>query len=276
MMPGQYTSKITVQDSNAVNSPQEVSIALTIYNAGSDSSPFGVIELPQQSSTVSGSIPVTGWALDDVGIESVRIYAQKGSSSSYIGEAVWVEGVRTDIETAYPGYPNHYRAGWGYMLLTHFLPQGADGVYTIYAVARDTEGHETTLGTRTVTVDNANRVKPFGAIDVPQQGGEVSGKEYVIWGWVLTPSPNYIPYDGSTIGIYIDGQFIGHPVYNVYRSDLAALFPGYMNSNGASGYFYFDSTPYTNGLHSIQWVVTDSAGNSDGIGSRYFIIDNPE
>jgi hypothetical protein len=30
-----------------------------------------------------------------------------------------------------------------------------------------------------------------------------------------------------------------------------------------------------NGVHTISWVVTDDAGVSDGIGSRYFTVQNP-
>jgi len=41
------------------------------------------------------------------------------------------------------------------------------------------------------------------------------------------------------------------------------------------GYFYLDSTSYAYGMHTIQWTARDSAGNSDGIGSRYFSIDFP-
>jgi hypothetical protein len=72
----------------------------------------------------------------------------------------------------------------------------------------------------------------------------------------------------------VDGKNIGHPIYNNYREDIAALFPGYTNSNGAIGYFYLDTTGYENGIHTIQWTATDNAGNTDGIGSRYFSILN--
>jgi hypothetical protein len=72
----------------------------------------------------------------------------------------------------------------------------------------------------------------------------------------------------------VDNKFVGRPVYNNYRADIAALFPGYANSNGAVGYFYLDTTVYENGVHTIHWIVTDNAGNSDGVGSRYFIIQN--
>jgi hypothetical protein len=72
----------------------------------------------------------------------------------------------------------------------------------------------------------------------------------------------------------VDGVVLGHPTYNVYRADIAALFPGFANSNGASAFFLLDTTPYADGLHTIQWTATDNAGNSDGIGSRYFLIQN--
>ncbi|MCP5054775.1 MAG: hypothetical protein GY940_46855, partial [bacterium] len=90
----------------------------------------------------------------------------------------------------------------------------------------------------------------------------------------LTPQPNTIPIDGSTITVWVDGVALGNPVYNKYRSDIAALFPNYNNSNGAIGYFYLDTTGYTNSVHTIQWTVKDDAGNFDGIGSRYFTINN--
>jgi hypothetical protein len=220
------------------------------------------------------SIPVTGWALDDIGVESVKIYRSDNGSLAYIGDAVFVEGARPDVEASYPGYPNNSRAGWGYMMLTNFLPNGGNGTYTLHAIATDIEGNEVTLGTKTITGDNANAVKPFGAIDTPIQGGEASGTGYINWGWALTPQPNTIPTDGSTIHVYVDGINLGNPVYNNYRADIATLFPGYNNSNGAAGYFYLDTTAYTNGLHTIQWAATDDAGNTDGIGSRYFTIYN--
>jgi len=113
---------------------------------------------------------------------------------------------------------------------------------------------------------------PFGTIDTPAQGGAVSGSSYVNFGWVLTPLPNTIPKDGSTLQVWVDGVPLGHPVYNQYRQDIAELFPNYKNSNGAVGYFYLDTTPYENGVHTIQWTAVDDAGNTDGIGSRYFSI----
>ncbi|UCH95140.1 MAG: lamin tail domain-containing protein [Candidatus Aminicenantes bacterium] len=267
---GTYTGTITISDPNAINSPQTLPVTLQVYKPGFTSAPFGDFATPIHGSLVRSSIPVTGWVLDDIEVVSVKIY----NGPDYVGDAVFVEGARPDVEQAYPGYPKNYQAGWGYMMLTYFLPNGGNGTYTIYAKAIDAEGNQMTLGSKTIHVDNANAVKPFGAIDTPVQGGTASGSNYINWGWVLTPQPNCIPTDGSTINVYVDGVNLGHPTYNIYRSDIASMFPYYCNSNGAVGYFYLDTTAYENGVHTIQWTAADNAGNTDGIGSRYFTIQN--
>jgi hypothetical protein len=273
---GTYHAPLTIFANGATNNPQTVSVTLHVYKPGKSKLPFGTFETPTNNSTIRSSVPFTGWVLDDVGVQSVKIYRQGGGSLIYIGDGVLVEGPRPDVEQAYPHYPFNYKAGWGYMMLTNFLPNKGNGTFTITAIATDMEGHQVKLGSKTVTLDNVNAVKPFGAIDTPAQGGTASGANYVNWGWVLTPQPNSIPIDGSTINVWVDGVNLGNPGYNNYRSDIAALFPGYANSNGAVGYFNIDTTAYSSGIHTIQWTATDSAGNTDGIGSRYFAIENSD
>ena len=270
---GPYATTITVSSSNAGNSPQYITVYLNISDCV-DEPPFGSFDTPIDGSTVMSSIPVTGWALDDSGVEYVKIFRGPAHNLVYIGDAVFVEGARPDVETIFPGYPNNSRAGWGYMMLTNFLPNGGNGTFTIHAIATDNTGNQVTLGTKTIYCDNANAVKPFGAIDTTTQGGTASGSSFINWGWVLTPQPNYIPTNGSTINVYVNGVHLGHPTYNIYRQDIASLFPGYANSNGAAGYFYLDTTAYEDGTHTIQWTARDNQGNTDGIGSRYFTIQN--
>jgi hypothetical protein len=270
MSVGTYNGAITISDPDASNSPQKVNVYLNIKNTSQDQPPFGDFATPDNNSIVYGSIPVTGWVLDDVEVMSVKIY----NGNNYFGDAVFVKGARPDVEQAYPGYPKNYRAGWGYMLLTNFLPNQGNGTYVINAKAVDSAGKQVTLGSKTIKADNANAVKPFGAIDTPAQGGSASGSSFANWGWALTPQPKQIPIDGSTINVYVDGVKLGHPTYNRYRSDIATLLPGYANSNGAVGLFYLDTTAWENGVHTIQWTVTDNQGVMDGIGSRYFSIQN--
>ncbi|MCP4155153.1 MAG: hypothetical protein GY757_45935 [bacterium] len=273
---GSYTATLTVNDlvDNTVNSTETVAVTLNVYTSGSTEAPIGVFSTPINGSTVSSSVPFTGWVLDDLGVVGVGLYREDGDALAYIGDALLVEGARPDVETAYPGFPHNYTSGWGYMMLTNFLPTG-DGTYVIHARATDIEGNVSQLGTTTITVNNSEAVKPFGAIDTPSQGGMASGS-ITNSGWILTPLPNIIPTDGSTINIYVDGVNLGNPLYNLYREDIAALFPGYANSEGAQVDFDFDTTGCENGVHTIAWSAEDNAGNADGIGSRYFSIWNEE
>jgi Leucine-rich repeat (LRR) protein len=278
LLSGNYNGTVTITDPNADNSPVTVDIYLDIKAKSKEKPVFGSFDTPVHGAKVCSSLAVTGWAVDDVEVSTVKIFRNPVTGQEtgliYIGDAVFVEGSRPDVETKYPGYPKSCQAGWGYMMLTNFLPNGGNGTYVITAVATDSSGNEVSLGSKTITCDNANAVKPFGAIDTPTQGGNASGSSFINWGWVLTPQPDYIPTDGSTIYVWLDGVNVGQPTYNIYRSDIAGLFPGYANSNGAAGYFYLDTTAYKNGVHTIQWTVTDSGGNTDGIGSRYFSIMN--
>lgn len=271
---GTYQGVVTVMDPAATNSPQTIAVTLNVYDADTTAEPFGEFATPLDNSSAAGSIPVTGWVLDDIGIEHVKIHREESGTLVYIGDAVFVEGARPDVQGTFPEYSANYRAGWGYMLLTNFLPGQGNGTFVLHAVAMDKEGNSVTLGTKTINCNNADAVKPFGAIDTPAQGGTASGNAYINWGWALTPQPNYIPTDGLTISVWVNGVKVGSPVYNNYRSDIATLFPGYANTDGAVGYFYLDTTAYENGVHTIQWTVTDSGGNTDGIGSRYFTIEN--
>jgi len=247
-------------------------------NSQAIDTPFGSFDTPIDNSTVCSSVPFTGWALDDEKVESVKIYIEQGSDIIYIGDAIFVEGARPDIGETYPDYPYNTRAGWGYMMLTNFLPNSGNGSFTFHAIASDSKGNNTTLGIKTINVDNANAVNPFGAIDTPAPGEIISGSSFKIQGWILTPMPNKIPEDGSSINVYIDSVDIGNPQYNIPRADIANYFPDYANSSGAACTYTLDTTSYSNGIHSLSFVAVDDAGNKDGIGSRYFYIenDNPE
>jgi N-acetylneuraminic acid mutarotase len=244
--------------------------------------PFGWFDTPVHGATeITGAIPVTGWALDDHPGTELEIYRDpmpgeptRSNGKVYIGDATFVPGARPDVAAAYPTYPNADRAGWGYMLLTNMLPGNGNGAFTLHAYAYDDLGLATLLGSKAITCTNATATRPFGTIDTPAQGQSVSGSAYNVFGWALTPQPGTIPTDGSTLQVYVDGVPLGHPTYNLYRSDIATLFPGYANSDGAVGLFVLDTTTLSNGIHTIAWAVTDDLGRSDGIGSRYFWVQN--
>ena len=279
----QQSGTVVVSSSDPGYSPATLTVTLNVAPAGGSAPPFGSFDTPGEGATVSGEVGVTGWAIDDIGIAGIDIFRSPlpgeptgANGLVFLGTATLVPGARPDVEAAYAVRPLAEQAGWGYMLLTNMLPNQGNGRFELHAIARDVDGYSVALGYRTINAQNGRLDGlPFGTIDTPGQGQTVSGT-INNFGWAV--SPNLIPTDGSTIGIYIDNVLVGRPTYNLVRSDIAGFFPSYPNttgSNGAVGHFELDTTQYANGVHTIAWVVTDSAGRSQGIGSRYFTIANP-
>jgi Divergent InlB B-repeat domain len=277
---------ITLTDGSETSATINLTVAL--YLTGTTKPPIGFVDTPLENSIgVTGAIPITGWAVDDLEVTGVTICRAAvgaevapvdancgGAAQIFVGSGIFIEGARPDVQAAYPAYPRNDSAGWGFMLLTNTLPNQGNGTFAFYVYARDREGHAALLGTRTMTCDNAHAGSPFGTIDTPGQGETVTGSAYVNFGWALTQNPKYIPIDGSTLMVYVDGVPIGNPSYNFYRSDVANAFPGLANSNGAVGFRVIDTTTLSNGLHTIVWTATDSAGMTSGLGSRFFRVSN--
>jgi hypothetical protein len=275
---GQHTGSVVITPADsAAYSPATLTVTLNVSPAGGTAPPFGSFDTPTEGTAVSGEVGVTGWALDDIGVVAVDIYRSPTEEEPqnfliFLGTSTFVPGARPDVQTAFGTRPLAEQAGWGYMLLTNVLPNQGNGAFTLHAIARDVEGYTVSLGSRRIVGQNTGSLLPFGTIDTPRQGETVSGT-ILNWAWAL--SVNGIEEDGSTLAVYIDGNFVGRPVYGGYRSDVATLFPGYPNSNGAVGYFVLDTTLYANGIHTVAWGVIDKAGQARGIGSRYFTIANP-
>jgi hypothetical protein len=279
---GTVSGAITFNVVGASNSPGSVTVTLSTYPTGTSAAAFGAFETPLNLATnVNGSIPVTGWALDDVVVSAVRILRdpvvpEPAGAPLFVGSATFIEGARPDVAAAYPAYPMEARAGWGYLLLTNQLPAQGNGTFKLYAYADDAEGHSTLLGTRVITLNNAAATTPFGAIDTPSQGGVVTG---VVnnFGWVLSPGTGRadVPGGGS-VTVFIDGNPVGTPAGWASRSDIVAAFPQaqYSGVQNALAVFSFDSNTLSNGVHSISWSVTDNKGQQAGVGSRYFSVWN--
>jgi hypothetical protein len=285
---GTVAAAITLSLVGASNSTGPINVTLTLFLNGTSANPFGNVDTPIDNRTgVTGAVPFTGWTLDDIDVTRVMICRAAfgaevapidpncaGRAQIFVGFAVFIDGARPDVAGAYPAYPANTRAGWGFMVLTNMLPSQGNGTFQFFMWAQDREGHAFLLGTRTMTCANASATLPFGAIDTPGQGGVASGSAYVNFGWALTPLPKTIPTDGSTISVLVDGVTAGTASYNNLRPDIAALFPGLNNSNGAIGFRVLDTTTLTNGTHTISWVVSDNQGATEGIGSRFFTVSN--
>jgi Tol biopolymer transport system component len=270
-----------------------ITVSLNTYSQTLSGSPFGSFDTPTSGTAgVAGSIGVTGWALDDVEVTEVTVCRGRVAGEApaadqrcggdpqqaYIGDATFVDGARPDVETQFPSWPLVSRAGWGYLMLTNFLPNRGNGPFTLTAYALDTEGHVTALGKKSISCDNAHSAAPFGAIDTPGQGAVVTG---IVGntGWVLSPRvARADPPGGGVVRVLVDGIDKGAPASTLWtaRADLQALFPKaqYPGVDTALGIFGLDTTTLSDGVHTIAWIVTATAGGTSGVGSRFFTVFN--
>ncbi|MCX6546028.1 MAG: FG-GAP-like repeat-containing protein [Acidobacteria bacterium] len=283
---------VTMTSPSASNSPLSVPVTLTVSRPGASALPFGAFDTPGDGTTgMQGSFAVTGWALDDVAIDRVEIWrdlvpgedgrhayitdpAHPAFGKVFIANPLFVTDARPDVESFYPSYPFANRAGWGYLLLSWGLEGQGNGPYTLYAYAFDVDGHSASLGTKTIAVDNAHASKPFGSIDTPGYGETRSGT-FVNFGWALTPAGDAsCRIDNGHVFVTVDSLPAALVSYGDARADIAASFPGFLNSANASGAYYVNTTTLTNGRHQIGWLVYDNCGRGDGIGSRFFNVLN--
>ena len=278
---GSITGLVNITFTGAGRPSGPLTVGLNLYAQNSPAAPTGALDTPANGVTgVTGSIPVTGWALDDIEVVRVRILRDPVGSEPAtlipIGTATFVDGSRPDVAALFPITPRRTRGGWGYLMLTNFLPNLGTGTFRIHAFADDVEGRTTLLGTRTITCTNSTATAPFGAIDTPDQGATVSGAVYHNFGWVLSRAPALAHPPAGTVTVMVDGVPAGSPEGWVSRADLTALFPAatYPGVTNALGVATLNTTALTNGLHTIAWVVTASDGQAAGIGSRYFTVQN--
>jgi hypothetical protein len=284
------TGSITLALTGALNAVGPINVRLTTVAATAPASPpFGVIDTPIGDATVlAGSIAVTGWTLDNIGVKRVELWRDLlGSETTppfvstpsdprngkvFIANATFVDGARPDVEALNPTMPLASRAGWGYLLLTWGLANQGNGTYTLYAYAFDEENNLGTIGTKTIIVSNNTATKPFGSIDTPAIGGDASGPNF---GWGLTPKVNgaaTCKIQPSGVQVSIDSGPLQPVVYGDARTDIAGAFPGFSNSAAAGGHFIFDWSTLTPGVHTIGWLITDDCNRADGVGSRFFNV----
>lgn len=112
--------------------------------------PFGYVDSPAAGTVVRGNrLAVTGWALDDTGVDHVRVYVD----GRYRGEAK-LTGARPDVARGYPAYAHGSETfGWGIELTIELTPGG----HALLAQAVDTSGATRDIGTVVFSAAAAKR-----------------------------------------------------------------------------------------------------------------------
>ncbi|HEY0514438.1 MAG TPA: hypothetical protein VGH73_21225 [Thermoanaerobaculia bacterium] len=227
----------------------------------------------------AGLMPLTGWALDDNGIQAVDILVD-----GLVAGRATLGRARAGVTARFPGYPDSPGPGFAFQLdTTHYL----NGLHTVAARVRSRAGEVVVLPPQTIYFNNVeSNLQPFGQIEFPQPQAEMRGKcnadrnrrFSVVSGYALdagtTPTDTGIGY----VELLIDRSFFANSqtdcsysaltggytdCYGIRRVDIERIFPGLKDSPHSGFRFVIDvgdliASGY---LNQGQHVLTIRAGD---------------
>jgi sugar lactone lactonase YvrE len=220
------------------------------------------IDAPNANSgTLSGTVMVSGWAVDAVsGISTVQIMID-GVPASLVQPAM----PRPEVCAAFPGTVHCPNVGWRYALDTTAL---TDGAHTLQIVATSAQGCRI-IRSAPFSCSNADLRVAHGAvsvIDAPVEASVVSGKVNVA-GWAVDAAQHV-----TSVTVAVDGVSLGTAQYGVSRPDVCVIFSDRFDCPGVGWAYSLDSALLTNGPHTIQVLAT--AGSDHFIATRAFNVRN--
>ncbi len=247
------------------------SIGFTVTSGGNP--PWADLDYPAQGSTVSGTTPIQGWALDNLivsesAIQVINVYID-GNFYGSLGPASFT--VRNDICGTWPGRPNcpnvGYSTPWNSLTV-------ANGVHTFQTFAVDGSGQVGASNVHFVTVNNTN--PPNLGLDLPAIGSTISGTVN-IQGWALdsASSPESpinrteVYLDGALYATYLPGSGPS-PV----RADICNIWPARPGCPNVGFGGSFNTTVFSNGVHSMYARSYDSNGQNNVSATNSFTINN--
>jgi hypothetical protein len=99
--------------------------------------PFGALDFPAQGAQVTAESPVAGWALDDRGVQQIRVYVD-----GHLINSGGLTQERPDVAKMFPQYARGSQKH-GFLLLMGF---DAPGPHAIVIQAVDTDGATRDIG----------------------------------------------------------------------------------------------------------------------------------
>lgn len=221
----------------------------------------GSLDAPANGALTARQVSVKGWALDGSGVAKIEVLVD----GSLKGTAQYGSS-RPDVAKVFPDYQNS-SSGYQYTLDTRTL---TNGQHQLVVREVGNNGTVTVLGSQSFNNQNLPAV---GSIDAPSYLSTIKGTA-TVQGWYLDGS------DVAKIEVSVDGKVLGQGQYGGLRTDVAAVYSNYQNSN--SGYqFSFDTKQFPDGQHVITVKETGLNGTTSTLsttvcisnGDPYTLID---
>ena len=146
-LPGHHTLTIRVGDIlGQTTNVAEIPVFFRCDEALSNEGAIGFIDRPEPILTLAGAVKVRGWTVDWEGVHKIAVLVD----NQFMGDAV--HGfLRSDVTSAYPGYPESAAPGFEFTLDTTLLSNGA---HNLQVVVTDHHGVTTMIGERRIRVSN--------------------------------------------------------------------------------------------------------------------------
>jgi len=270
-------------------------VALEFTNTAQLLMPFGAIEFPERNAEMRGNCNlsdpsrrysvVQGFAVDpgigptDTGVGFVELLIDGALFANtrtdcffapFNGGLTNCYGItRLDIERAFPRLRDAPQSGYRFVLDVGALIDFGyvRGSHEISVRAGDLANQTAIIDRQVVTFVCDEDTPNERSIGIVRVGNNVSGTTPVT-GWALD-------WEGvRQVDIYVDGELAGSATYGLTRKFVAALYPGYPDSDFPGYSFDLDTEVYSDGYHHLQVVVTDALGQDTLIGETTFYVDN--
>ena len=197
---GNHSGRITLFSSIAPETPRYIDVKLAVTDPTSAApGTLGVFEAPPNNGVgLSGAVPLGGWVVSSIGLRRVQYLSRRGCGRISRRDLRWRRDSCSRCaarrrRSLWPAGSHARRLGIHGVV--ERAAQPGNGTFTFSSYAEDILGTRVRVGLRrTMTFDNNNSPFPFGTIDVPSQGGSVSGMSAPIQGWVLAQPGKSIPF----------------------------------------------------------------------------------
>jgi hypothetical protein len=228
--------------------------------APTPSQPVVFIDSLAPGATVSGTVTISGWALDSpTSIGTAIAKVQILVDGTAVGTATY-GGPRPDVCGVYPGRVGCPNVGFTYQLNTAGL---SAGTHTVTAVATDTDATPDS-GSYSLNLNVVAAPAPAVTIDSPTSGTTISGTA-TISGWAID-NLTTIGTAISSVQIQVDGAVVGNATYGTARADVCAAYPGRPGCPNVGFSYQFNATGLNAGAHTLT-VVANAANGSTGSSS---------
>jgi len=228
------------------------SIIMSVMTPSVRQPPAVYIDSLASGATVSGTVTVSGWALDNttargtaIGSVLVKVDGVAVGSATY-------GTPRSDVCGAYPGRPNCPNVGFTYRLNVVSFSAGS---HTITAVATDTDIIPSSAS-YSLTVTVSGLPPPVVYIDSLTSGATVSGA-VTVSGWAIDNPTG----SGTAIGsvqVRVDGKAVGIATYGTPRPDVCGIYPGRPGCPNVGFTYQLNTTSLSAGSHTVTAVATDT------------------